>query len=55
MKVTKQEIEKLLGYEIANFKITKRTYRGRKIVKLNITVQPKKYSENITVMIRLDN
>lgn len=52
MEITKKEIEKLLGYEITNFKVTKKAYQGQKVVRLDISVQPKNYDKPITVTIK---
>ena len=52
MKITKREIEEILGYEIVNFKVTKRAYRGTKVSSLTVTVLPKKTTEQVTVTIR---
>lgn len=52
MEITKEEIEKILGYEIANYKITKKVFRGRKVSKITLAVQPKKDPESITVTIK---
>ena len=52
MKVTKKEVEELLGFEVQDMKVTKRTYRGKKVVKLHISVVPKKAPEYITIQIR---
>ena len=51
MEITKEEIEKILGYEIVNYKITKKAFRGRKVSKITLAVQPKKDPESITVTI----
>jgi hypothetical protein len=53
MELTKEEVEKLLGYEIVKFKITKRAYRGKKVSKITLAVQPKKEPEHITVTLKL--
>ena len=42
MEITKNEVEKLLGYEITEFKVTKKAYRGKKIT-VTLTVKPKNY------------
>ena len=52
MEITKKEIEKLLGYEIANFKVTKKAYQGQKVVRLDITVQPKQEAKQVTITIK---
>lgn len=52
MEITKKEVEKILGYEIVNFKVTKKAYRGKKVRSMTITVQPKKEIEFITVTIK---
>jgi len=52
MEITKNEVEKILGYEIANFKVTKKAYRGKKVSKLTIAIQPKKTAEFITITIK---
>lgn len=53
MEITKEEVEKLLGYEIINFKVTKKAYRGKKISAITIVVQPKNYfPEDIIVTIK---
>jgi hypothetical protein len=52
MEITKEEIEKILGYEIVNYKITKKAFRGRKVSKITLAVQPKKDPESITVTIK---
>ena len=51
MEITKEEVEKLLGYEIVNFKVRK-TYRGYKVVKLNITLVKKHDPKEITITLR---
>ena len=52
MKITKKEIEKILGYEIAAFKVTKRSLRGSKVSSMTITVIPKQELDQITVTIK---
>lgn len=52
MKITKKEIEKILGYEIVDFKITKRAYQGQKVVRLDIAVQPKQEAKQVTITIK---
>jgi hypothetical protein len=52
MEVTKEEVEKLLGYEITNFKVTKKAYRGKKVSKMTLAIQPKRESEFITITIK---
>lgn len=44
MEITKKEVEKLLGYEITEFKVTKKAYRGKKIASITLVVKPKNYS-----------
>lgn len=56
MKITKKEIEKILGYEIVNFKVTKRAYRGTKVSSMTMIVKPKNSSPgDITVTIKPTN
>ena len=50
MEITKEEVEKLLGYEIVNFKVRK-TYRGYKVVKLNITVVKKHDPKEVVITV----
>ncbi len=38
--INKQELEKILGYEIENFKIEP-VFDGEKLIKFNILIQPK--------------
>ena len=52
MNITKKEIEKILGYEIANFKVTKKAYRGTKVSSVTVAVQPKQESDSITVTVK---
>lgn len=52
MKITKKEIEQILGYEISSFKVTKRAYRGTKISSVTVSVQPKEKPEQITLTVR---
>jgi hypothetical protein len=52
MEMTKEEVEKLLGYEIVNFKVTKKAYRGKKVSNLTLAIQPKKTAEFITITIK---
>lgn len=52
MEMTKEEVEKLLGYEIVNFKVTKKAYRGRKVSRITLAVQPKTSVESIIVSIK---
>jgi hypothetical protein len=53
MEITKKEIEKILGYEIVNFKVTKKAYRGKKVSSVTMVVKPKNYSPgDITVTIK---
>lgn len=52
MKITKQEVEKLVGFEVVSFKITKRAYRGKKVSSITISVIPKKEPSFITVTIK---
>jgi hypothetical protein len=52
MEITKKEIETILGYEIANFKVTKKAYRGTKVSSVTLSVQPKKEPEYITVTVK---
>lgn len=52
MEITKKEIEKILGYEIVNFKVTKRAFRGTKVSSITVTVLPKKELEQITVTLK---
>jgi len=53
MEITKKEVEKLLGYEISNFKVTKKAYRGKKVSSITIVVQLKNYHPgDITVTIK---
>ena len=44
MEITKEEIEKILGYEITNYKVTKKAYRGKKVSSMTIVIKPKSYS-----------
>jgi len=53
MEMTKEEVEKLLGYEIVNFKVTKKAYRGKKVSKMTLAIQPKKEPEFITITVKL--
>jgi hypothetical protein len=52
MEITKKEIEQILGYEIVNFKVTKKAYRGTKVSSITVSVQPKKDPEQITVTVK---
>lgn len=53
MKITKKEIEKILGYEIVNFKVTKKAYRGEKVSSMTLVVEPKNYIPGgVTVTIK---
>lgn len=52
MEITKKEIEKILGYEIKNFKVMKRAFRGRKISSITVSVEPEKQAEQITITIK---
>lgn len=52
MEMTKNEVEKLLGYEIVDFKVTKKAYRGKNLTSVTIAVVPKKVAEFITVTIK---
>ena len=52
MEITKKEIEKILGYEIINFKVTKKAYRGTKVSSVTVSVLPKQELEQVTVTIR---
>ena len=52
MEITKKEVEKLVGFEVVSFKITKKAYRGKKVSSMTIAVQPKKEIEFITVTIK---
>jgi hypothetical protein len=52
MEITKEEVEKLLGYEILGFKVTKKAYRGKKVSSMTIAVRPKKEPEHIVVTIK---
>ena len=52
MKITKKEIETILGYEILSFRIAKRAYRGTKISSVTVVVQPKKKLEQVTLTVR---
>ena len=54
MEITRKEIEKILGYEVANYKILKRSYRGRRTSTLTLSIQPKKEPEYVTVTIKLN-
>jgi len=51
MEITKEEVEKLLGYEIIDFKVRK-TYRGYKVVKLNITAVKKHDPKEVTIILK---
>jgi len=55
MEITKKEIEKILGYEIVNYKITKKAYRGRKVSRITLAVQPKISTESIIVSIKTNS
>jgi hypothetical protein len=44
MEITKKEIEKILGYEITDYKVTKKAYRGKKVSSMTMVVKPKNYS-----------
>ena len=44
MEITKKEVERLLGYEITEFRVTKKAYRGEKISSITLVVKPKNYS-----------
>lgn len=52
MKITKKEIEKILGFEVKAFKITKRSFRGSKVSSMTLAVEPKQEAEQITVTIK---
>ena len=52
MEITRNEVEKLLGYEIVDFKVTKKAYRGQKVSSITIAVGPKTVAESITVTIK---
>lgn len=52
MKITKKEIEQILGYEILSFKVTKRAYRGTKVSSVTVSVQPKEKSDQVTLTVR---
>lgn len=52
MEMTKEEVEKLLGYEITSFKVTKKAYRGKKISKMTLAIQPKTTADSITITIK---
>ena len=52
MEITRNEVEKLLGYEIVDFKVTKKAYRGKKVSSITIAVVPKTVAESITVTIK---
>ena len=52
MKITKKEIEKILGFEVKTFKVTKRAFKGKKVSSMTIAVEPKQEADQITVTIR---
>jgi hypothetical protein len=54
MEITRKEIEKILGYEVTNYRIMKRSYRGRRVSTLTLSIKPKKEPEYITVTLKLN-
>ena len=52
MKITKKEIEQILGYEIIDFKVTRRAYQGTKVSSITVSVRPKEKSEQVTLTVR---
>ena len=52
MEITKEEVEKLLGYEIVNFKVTNKAYRGKKVSRMTLAIQPKKQDKHIIITIK---
>lgn len=55
MKLTKKQIETILGYEVADFKIIKKAYRGEQVRSMTVSVSPKYQLETVTMTISTDS
>jgi len=55
MLITKELLEQTIGYEIQDYKIENEIDDNNQLVKINVSIQPKRAVEFITVNLNIKN